>query len=55
MRRNGVVSATYLPVDIKFDPAEKILQPTLSNGNNWIDVCSTNDKACLQLQQTSGS
>ena len=36
--RNGVIGASYLPVEIWFDWKNKILQPRLSNGTQWIDV-----------------
>jgi hypothetical protein len=43
-----VIGAKYLPVTIKFDNKTKTLQPTLSNGTLWIDVCSTRDEECLR-------
>ena len=46
--RNGVIGAKYLPVAVKFDHKTKTLQPTLSNGTHWIDVCSKKDEACLR-------
>jgi hypothetical protein len=51
--RNGVIGAKYLPVTIKFDHKTKTLQPTLSNGTQWIDVCSTKDEECLRQTNTS--
>ncbi|XP_028405176.1 uncharacterized protein LOC114527664 [Dendronephthya gigantea] len=50
--RKGVESASYLPVQIKFDPTHKTLQPTLTNGTHWIEVCSPEDKECSRMNDT---
>ncbi len=46
--RNGVISASYLPLEIWFDRENKTLQPILRNGTQWIDVCSKKDEACFR-------
>ena len=51
-RRRGVISAQYNQVNILFNTTNKCLQPTLAKDEQWIEVCSSNDDACLQWNKT---
>ena len=45
--------ASYIPLTITFDPITKILQPVVNSGATWTNACSTEDKDCLIIMETT--